>query len=525
MSDQNPYEALSPIAIEAAQPPMEVPGVQFPPTIAAPGNEANMAAQMPQGLGPLDPMKNIGGVQDVAAATNVLQQGVNAQQAAAQAAQPGTDSFALQQAAPQQTPAQLPTPDNSANQMLGTFNTQQRANAAIANATADKAAAEAVIYQKQIEEQEKQALKQQERIDKFETDFNDKSKYMENALTQLKQQDFSRPEINGKRFWENQTTGGKIAAYLAVALGGLGGALTGKGDNVGLDMVNKAIDRDIDEQKFNIERDLETRKMKSQNAMQQAQLGQNMLGDLIQKFGSVQAGESAKRAMSLQMVQNKLAAIASGTEASVVKERAKSLNAQLEQQKIATLQQLKAQQAQQFMQRQLATADLTQLTPLQLQQAGLSKETMDAVADTQARTINGFEGIAKDKEAASNFQKYVGELQPALGSINRINELKKSLNKFDLSSPARAAIETEVATLAGALRVPIVGTGPLTDAERVFLQGLVGNPNKILTLDSLQAARLSQIQKKLNDDINAVAKSYGLRPKTDNVKKFLTPVK
>lgn len=59
-------------------------------------------------------------------------------------------------------------------------------------------------------------------------------------------------KIDPNQYWNNQSTGSKIAATLGVILGGLSGGITGKGDNPGLAMLQSHIQRDIDAQKDNL---------------------------------------------------------------------------------------------------------------------------------------------------------------------------------------------------------------------------------------------------------------------------------
>jgi hypothetical protein len=59
-------------------------------------------------------------------------------------------------------------------------------------------------------------------------------------------------EVNPNRYYENQSTGNQITASIALALGGLGGALDRTGRNAAAETIQKAIDRDIDAQKENL---------------------------------------------------------------------------------------------------------------------------------------------------------------------------------------------------------------------------------------------------------------------------------
>lgn len=61
--------------------------------------------------------------------------------------------------------------------------------------------------------------------------------------------------IDPNRWWNNQDTGSRISTGLAVLFGGLGGHHGN--DNAGLDTVHKAIQQDIEAQKFNMNKNIE----------------------------------------------------------------------------------------------------------------------------------------------------------------------------------------------------------------------------------------------------------------------------
>jgi hypothetical protein len=502
-------------SVEAVEP------TQFPPTVAVPGNEANLAPVDPQGLplAPLAPLKNIGGQGDVQATINALQRGVQQSQPPT----PPPDSFATPKEQQVAQPVQ-PELDNSANALLQTFNTRQQANNALAKAGADKAAADMGEQSTLADMLEKRQVDVQNKQIDFEKQFVDKQKYLDDVANELKTQNFSTPKVNGNRFWENQSTGGKIMAGLAIALGGIGGAYTGKGDNIGLDLINKAIDRDIEEQKFNIQQQAEGQKMKAQNLRDQMSVGNNMLQELRGKFQSDIAAETAMRSLMIQQTQTKLQAIASGYESMTVKEKAKGINAELEAQKQALNQQLKASMQQQYLQKQLALQDISDLTPMQMQQMGMSKEAQDAVTKTQERAVSGWVGQAPSREAAEKFREKAGEYQPAMNSINRIRQIVDESGSSSLPGEKRTKLETEVAGLVGALRMPITGPGILTPEERKMLEKIIGDPTRVFGIPSWQKAALNQIYKKLDSDLNQTAKNYGFRPKNAAVQKHLRPV-
>jgi hypothetical protein len=485
--------------------------------------QGQLAPAGPQGvpMAPLDPMKNIGGQGDV---LSTIQQ-VNAASPApkAPAAGESPDQFATADGVPTPVP-QAADLSPEAKGLLNTFADREKANAALANAQQDKAVLDAKTNETMAAQMEAQQAVIAKKQSEFETNFADKTKYLDKVADELKSQDFTAAKVNGKRFWEHQSTGGKIMAGLAVALGGIGGALTGKGDNVGLDMVNKAIDRDIDEQKFNIDRGMEAQKMKSANLSQQASLGNNMLQEMRAKFQSDIAGETATRLLMVQQAQYKLSAIASGYESASVKEKAKYANAELEQQKLGLQMTLKQQLAQQQAMKSMMTDDLSQLTPMQMQQMGMSKETQESIIKTQERSVSGFEGITPDKESAAKFREKAGELIPGIAAIDRVMALRKDFNRFtDLAT--RAKIGAEIQGLIGKMRIPYTGPGILSPDEYKRMLKIIGDPNTIIAWTPAQEASMNQVKIKLQSDLSSDAKLFGLRQKPNKMQKYLTPVK
>lgn len=64
----------------------------------------------------------------------------------------------------------------------------------------------------------------------------------------------AKKTVDPNRAWSEKSTGGKIASIFAILLSGVGQGLSGgKGPNLALDQINKAIDQDIDAQKANID--------------------------------------------------------------------------------------------------------------------------------------------------------------------------------------------------------------------------------------------------------------------------------
>lgn len=84
-----------------------------------------------------------------------------------------------------------------------------------------------------------------------------------NAHIQQRQEEYQSEvqrlrEEQPHNFWANKSTGEKIAGAISIALGAYGGALSGHGGNVGLSIINSAIEQDarVQQEKMAKQRDL-----------------------------------------------------------------------------------------------------------------------------------------------------------------------------------------------------------------------------------------------------------------------------
>lgn len=150
-------------------------------------------------------------------------------------------------------------------------------------------------------------------------------------------------KIDPNHFWESRSTGQKIMAAIGIALGGIGGGLSGHGGNVAMDVINKAIDRDIDAQKFNASHKQST----FQNQM-------GIYGMMRQRFGDERQAEAATRMAYLQNVEMQLKDTAAKYQSPEMQAKFNMLAGQLQQRQGALAQQIHASAYQQAAMRQLA---------------------------------------------------------------------------------------------------------------------------------------------------------------------------
>jgi hypothetical protein len=423
------------------------------------------------------------------------------------------------QFAVQQVPAQAAQVPGAQEQsgISGTYNTQQRANQAIAEAAAQKSSLDS-IAQAELEDKLVESQAREEKIrNEFNTKHAERTAQLDDLSKQLGAQDFTTAQVDSKRLWNNMGTGQKILAGLAVFLGGASASANG-GKNGALDIINGAIDRDIAEQKQNIANSLESKTKKAQNLRDQSNVQQNMLSDLRQKFGSDVQAESALRSLMIQQTQNKLNQIASGNASKTVMANAQNLNAQLEREKLVHQANLKASMAAQASMANMGSGQA--LTPMQ--EAALPKDLRDAYISNRERSVPGFIGNTTTKENAQKFAQYITEVQPAVDGVNRILAQSKDMNRItDLET--RQIVATEIKALVGQLRLPFTGPGQLTEKEYDRLLDTVGDPNKLAAMSQWERVKLQTVLRKIESDIASNAATYGLRRAGGATKSKLRP--
>jgi hypothetical protein len=90
----------------------------------------------------------------------------------------------------------------------------------------------------------------------------------------------------------------------------------------------------------------------------------------------------------------------------------------------------------------------------------------------------------KLREEVANSDTIVTKLDDLYGMTEGISALDRE---------RRAIVEQNINTLVGDLRLALTGPGPLTDTERDFVKDIIGNPSKIMSLESVERTRLKNL--------------------------------
>lgn len=123
--------------------------------------------------------------------------------------------------------------------------TQAKGQQELAEAQSNQGLAEAALYKDQ-NAQLAQANAEAARKTAFDTNYLNQSVQKLDTL----QQDVASTKINPNAFWDSKSTLGKVGVGISMMLSGLGSAIAGHpGENKALDIINKAIDDNVAEQR------------------------------------------------------------------------------------------------------------------------------------------------------------------------------------------------------------------------------------------------------------------------------------
>jgi hypothetical protein len=301
----------------------------------------------------------------------------------------------------------------------------------------------------------KQAVAQEKAAEQVVLEEQDKEARKKEAVAKsIEKEDEEAASIDPNRYWNNKSTGQKLLAGLALALGGFGAGLTG-GRNHALDIINKEIDADLNAQKL----DRDTFLAKKQQAFK-----------MLQHNLNVQNSRVTNQATKAKIVKT-YADLEAGRQ-----------NAMMERQRIKMLRSGKG-----------------------LNVNLLSEKEKDRVV----RMPSGEAVLADNKFKAEKLSEFMSQNQPAVQAIEDVLHVATTGSKFNLTD--RVKIATKLSAAIGNLRIPITGPGVMTDTEREFIKGVLGDPNKIMALKSLEVTKLKTVFDKLHKDADWQHKNAGIK--------------
>lgn len=283
----------------------------------------------------------------------------------------------------------------------------------------------------------------------------DKMQQLQDQKTRINQQIQEEEEafqkIDPNRFWNSKTTGEKIGLGIALFLGAAGGSR----GNTAAAYINKAIEDDVSAQK--LDRD---------QALKKKEWALKLVDQQLKEM-------EAKTDNELKRVQ--ISKIRQDMNLDVLK-------LQQERMKMQAISEMKAS-------------------------GSINPDLLDA--DERNRLValpDGSFKLAINSTRANEFTKFASEALPALRRAEQYRGLIEDGSVFNLKDRAQAkAIET---ALIGALRLPYLGPGVMTDTERDNLREAIGKFG-VMSLSAVEKEKIKTVIRDLRTTINESAKMSG----------------
>lgn len=287
------------------------------------------------------------------------------------------------------------------------------------------------------------------------------------------------------------STGKQILSGIALAMGALSQAYTGAQTNPAYDVMQKAIDREIQLQKASVD------KIGVDIADEN-----NYYAQAMKMYGNEADALTAARASRLEDIKMQMTRYAS---ALTSKER--QVAAMNEIQKVEAMQAAEIAKLQQSSAAKVQTQTVIDV-PSTAPSARDSKEQREIEKDERERLVPGY-GLALSKEDATGLRQRSSDVEQVAASLD---QLKKYVGVSLTDRKKIAAAKQDVQALVGKLRLELVGPGAMTDSERTFIQDLIGDPTKIFALDSATSQRFENLSQKVRKNLNIEMQQKGVQP-------------
>lgn len=316
-------------------------------------------------------------------------------------------------------------------------------------------------------------LKQQKALQEYEEAAR-KTQELENELAD--------EPLDSGRLWNNMSTGKKILLGISAAIAGYGYGLAGQPGQAGAvaNMLENAVEQDLQMQI----KDRENRRNRIEGQ-------KDLMGIALQKFNTISEAKLAAKNAAFRKIE--LGMQQQLNNARTAKARANVLK---------TISDIQAKR--QNVQDQLEFNSMMQSDqPLKESQVKQFINSPEA-ADLRERYVPGV-GFATSKSTAERLQKEIAPLADSVSILDRLEKLaEKPLE--DWSPKRRALADTYTNILAGRLRIPLTGGGPLTVEERKMIKNTIGNPAKIFGLDYVEKSKIKKVRDILKNTLETNAR-------------------
>jgi len=286
-------------------------------------------------------------------------------------------------------------------------------------------------------------------------------------------------KVNPNRLFENATTGQKVLAGIGILLSGIGSGLTGQ-QNGAMQVVNRLIDNDI--------------------AMQQAEINKrkesmdyrlNLYGLMREKTGDDMAAMLATKNYILEDSQRKIEMLGAQFGGPKAQANAKILIGKIQMEQEANMQQYLARM-------------------MEIQAKNAQKSALDP------KSYDSRYGQFISPAAKAEFLDLAANTELARNEIDKIIQLAKDNYFFKHLPEVRTKIKSHMDSLISLItNTYIPRSKKLSNADREFLRGVVGDMTEVFAFDKNNLQKLNQIKDLMDQKIQEELR-YKIVPETAN---------
>lgn len=345
--------------------------------------------------------------------------------------------------------------------------------------------------------------------EKFEFNYQEKMDDYEQSVREYKQ--LAGEKIIPNAFLARQDTAGSLMTGLAVALGGIGGALQGTNKNIGLEMIEKAIDRDVAAQQYNLEH-------KTKIGAKSIDIQDSLLAKMRAKFQDDKSAILATKAAMTEMVQSKMnqkLTEKGGARDLNSKAQAQLAMGQILEKKEMYLAQLKAAEAERAAKLEsMRGVDYYDMT---------NEQALQHFGEKANMYVRGY-GMSTDPQLAKDF---IQKVKPMGDTVRKLKNTMAQIDNLSKFNPKdRAAMQSIMRDLQLTLKdEQNYKLGVLTGPDMSLLEEITGDPNSFNPMMNSKE-RLKQALKNISDKMDNQISNYGFDPsrKPKSVDMFVKPL-
>lgn len=359
-----------------------------------------------------------------------------------------------------------PAPFAMPQELMSGYDKMRKGTMEQAQAHADAAIEQAKLFDKQKAE-----------LEALEANRIENNAKLDNEIAGLRN-DILSNKIDPNRVWSNMSTGNRVLAGISVLLGGLSSGLAGRPGNPAMDVINNAIDRDIDAQK--------------------ADLGkkQNLLSFNMQRYGRLDQAYAATKMNLLAITQAQMNKIAADMGSKQALAAAKVATGQMDVQ----LEMLKSKLASDLTEKQKLTSPQGMSFDDLLKLDKDIREIMVPMPPTAGPQFRGRfipSSGPKEAEAIKTAYRLYQETLPLLNRVR--DQIDKGMT---LTGSAQNAIAAGLESQVFLLQKNLEKLGAITEADMDLINPLIPKAGKFF--DAKERAKLDLLYKRNDELIDAV---------------------